>query len=138
MIGLVTLVWKAVAYRKKVDEDLARNLDRVGVFLQGEIVKSFGSPSAPLEGGPVTATGHKTTAKRYRAGQHSAPGDPPFVQTGMLRRSITYAREGMKKLLVGSSLKPQGNVHSYAWLLEKGSPGGQQPSVGMNIPLRLQ
>jgi len=57
--------------------------------------------------------------------QHSLPGEPPFVQTGMLRRSITFMREGAKKLLVGSSLKPQGGQHSYAWLLEMGSPGGQ-------------
>lgn len=124
-MSLFRLVWKADAYLKKVDAELGRNLDRVGVFLQGEIVRSFGSPGAPAEGGPRTPTGRKTTAKRFRSAQHSAPGEPPYVQTGTLRRSITFVREGAKKLLVGSSLQPQGNSHSYAWLLEMGSPGGQ-------------
>ena len=121
------LEWKGPEFVRKLDERLSRNLDSVGVFLQGEIVRSFGSPSAPPEGGAKTPVlGLTMRAKTFRAGQHSKPGEPPFVQTGTLRRSITFAREGLRKLLIGSSLKPQrGADHSYAWLLEMGSPGGQ-------------
>ena len=67
----------------------------------------------------------KSKQKAWREQHHSKPGDPPFVQTGTLRRSITYVVEGAKSVLVGSSLKPQGDSPSYAWLLEMGSPLGQ-------------
>lgn len=97
---------------KNVDDKIGRNLDHIGVFIQGEIVKSFGSGGAPGSGG--------TKGKI-----HSSPGEPPFVQTGTLRRSITFKRDG-NSLLVGSSLQPQGgSKYSYAWLLEMGSPLGQ-------------
>jgi hypothetical protein len=62
------------------------------------------------------------SAKKWRQGQHSLPGDPPFVQTGMLRRSITWAAPSKLVRLVGSSLKPQGNSGSYALCLEYGAP----------------
>ena len=73
----------------------------------------------------------RSKARAWREEQHSKPGDPPFVQTGTLRRSITFVVfEDLKRsryvLRVGSSLKPLENQkHSYAWLLEMGSPGGQ-------------
>ena len=118
------IVDKREAYLKALEQRMGRNLDRIGVFVQGEVVRSFGSPLAPGADGPVTATGRETTAKRFRMARHSKPGDPPFVQTGTLRRSITFKREG-KTVFVGSSLKPQGGNPSYAWMLEMGSPLGQ-------------
>ena len=99
--------WNIGEMIKKVDEKVGKNLDRVGVYLQGEIVNSFGSGGTPGSGGT-------------RGKVHSSPGEPPYVQTGTLRRSITFQREGTR-LLVGSSLKPQGSDHSYAWYLEMGS-----------------
>jgi hypothetical protein len=121
-----TVISRVAAYRRNLDARISRNLDSIGVFLQAEIVRSFGSPSAPdKDTGPTTPTGRKTTAKRFRKGQHSLPGDTPFVQTGTLRRSITFQRDGTKTVLVGSSLQPQGGNPSYAWMLEMGSPGGQ-------------
>jgi HK97 gp10 family phage protein len=115
------LVWNADKVLKNIDQKLGRNLDAVGVMLQRKVVESFGSPSALPEGGAVNGRGKKISAKKWRQGQHSKPGDPPFVQTGTLRRSITYERDGLRKLLVGSSLKPQGgSEHSYAFWLEMG------------------
>ena len=55
--------------------------------------------------------------------QHSAPRETPYVQTGMLRRSIAWAAPAKLVRLVGSMLKPQGGEgsHSYAWYLEYGT-----------------
>ena len=121
--------WRIGEVIKRVNEGIGGNLDRVGVFLQRYVVNSFGSPAAPGEDGPTTPTGKKNTAKRFRQAQHSKAGEPPFVQTGTLRRSIAFHREGNTVLLIGSSLKPQGNEHSYAWLLEMGSPSGLHPAA---------
>jgi HK97 gp10 family phage protein len=116
------LIWKAVQAKKAFEERISKNLDRVGVFLQNEVRMSFGSPDAYPEGGIRNKRGKKISAKKFRQMQHSQPDDPPFVQTGMLRRSISYQREGTKKLLLGSTLKPQnGSEHSYAFWLELGS-----------------
>jgi len=109
---ITKLVWKAKEVIDKVNRRLERNLDKVGVLLQRDIVMSFGSGGTPGSGG---------TKGRV----HSKPGEPPYVQTGNLRRSITFQREGHSKLLVGSTLQPEGSTPSYAWLLEMGSPGGQ-------------
>lgn len=60
------------------------------------------------------------SAKRWRGMHHSQPGDPPFVQTGHLRRSITF-NVSSDRVLIGSSLQPEGSDHSYAWYLEMGT-----------------
>lgn len=117
------VVWKAVEYKRNLDKRLEQNLDRIGVFLQGEIRQSFGSAPPLPDGGAVNGLGQKVSAKKWREKHHSAPGEPPYVQTGMLRRSISFQREGTKRLLVGSTLKPQGgSTHSYAFWLEIGCP----------------
>jgi len=94
----------------KYDEKVGRNLDRIGVFIQAKVVDSFGAGGAPGSGGT-------------KGQVHSQPGEPPFVQTGTLRRSIIYKREGTT-LHVGSSLQPQNSEHSYAWYMEYGTPLG--------------
>ena len=114
------VIWRGAEVLKKYREKLSRNMDRVGVTLQREVVQSFGNPPPYPEGGATTVEGNRISAKRWRRMHHSEPGDPPFVQTGMLRRSINYNVDGTK-LLLGSTLKPQGSDHSYAWLLEWGS-----------------
>jgi hypothetical protein len=111
----------------KVEAQVQQNMDKAAILLQGEIVKSFGSPSAMPDigllkrrrGGDFT----KLKAKEWRGMQHSAPGEPPYVQTGMLRRSIAWAAPTKLIRLVGSMLRPQGESgsHSYAWYLEYGT-----------------
>lgn len=117
MIG--TLIWKGAAVLKKYQEDLGRNMDRVGIMLQREVVESFGNPPPMPEEGATNKRGGKISAKRWRRTHHSQPGETPFVQTGMLRRSIQYNLNGTK-LLLGSTLQPQSSKHSYAWILEWG------------------
>ena len=117
------LVWRAQAVMAQVESRVQQNMDRAAIYLANDVVQSFGSPSAMPEGGvKVGRDQHKQTAKNYRQGQHSEPGDPPFVQTGMLRRSITFDAPSKLTRLVGSTLQPQGGGKgSYALCLEYGT-----------------
>lgn len=116
----ITLVWYAKQVMAQVEAKVQQNMDRAAIYLQGDIVKSFGSP--PPE--PDNRGGFKkNSSKKWKRRFHSAPGEPPYVQTGMLRRSITWAAPGPMTRLVGSSLQPQGGEgsHSYAYYLEYGT-----------------
>lgn len=120
------IVWYAKQVMDKVEAQVQQNMDKAAILLQGEIVKSFGSPSAMPKGLLKKTYGgdfRKMKAKEWRKMQHSAPGESPFVQTGMLRRSIVWAAPSKLVRLVGSALKPQGGTgsHSYAWYLEYGT-----------------
>ncbi|MFA5401617.1 MAG: hypothetical protein WC359_14300 [Dehalococcoidia bacterium] len=107
----------------QVEARVQENMDKAAIYLVNDVVKSFGSPSAYPEGGVrVGRDQHRQKEKNFRQGQHSAPGDPPFVQTGMLRRSITWNAPSKLVRLVGSALKPQGGGKgSYALCLEYGT-----------------
>ena len=119
------LVWRAQAVMDQVEKQVQENLDKAAIYLVNDVVRSFGSPSAMPDigllkrrrGGDFT----KLKEKEWRRMQSSAPGDPPFVQTGMLRRSITWDAPSKLVRLVGSALKPQGNSSSYALCLEYGT-----------------
>ena len=116
------IVWYAKQVMDKVEAQVQQNMDKAAILLQGEIVKSFGSPPAAPEGWKPGRS-KKSAEKVWRGKQHSAPGEPPYVQTGMLRRSITWAAPTKLIRLVGSMLRPQGESgsHSYAWYLEYGT-----------------
>lgn len=115
---LATLVWKQQIVVNNVEKTLRRNLDRASIYLVNDIVKSFGNP--PPE--PDPSGGYKkNSSKSWKRTHHSQPGEPPFVQTGHLRRSITWEKAGTLVRKIGSSLKPQGGLHSYAWYLEMGT-----------------
>ena len=116
------IVWYAKQVMDKVEAQVQQNMDKAAILLQGEIVKSFGSPPVAPEGWKPGRS-KKSAEKVWRGKQHSAPGEPPYVQTGMLRRSITWAAPTKLIRLVGSMLRPQGESgsHSYAWYLEYGT-----------------
>jgi hypothetical protein len=114
------VVWFGKKVMQEYNQKIEQGLDRAAIMLVNDIVKSFGSPPTPPEGGPKTITGQKMTAKRWRQVHHSQPGEPPFVQTGALRRSITFSKPAPRTRHVGSTLKPQGDSPSYAYILERG------------------
>jgi hypothetical protein len=105
----------------KVEQQVQRNMDKAAIYLQGEVVRSFGSPTALPAGGVRNARGRSISAKKWRSMQHSAPGDPPFIQLGNLKRSITWAAPSRLIRYVGSALQPQGGSPSYALCLEYGT-----------------
>lgn len=119
------LVWNAKAVMAKVEAEVQQNMDRAAIFLQGKITESFQSPASYPEGGAYVGEGkgrHRQSKKLFRSGQHSGPGEIPFIQTGHLKRSITWAAPDKHTRLVGSSLKPQGGGKgSYALCLEYGT-----------------
>lgn len=124
--ALGRIVWRGKQIMDQVEARVQQNMDKAAILLQGEIVRSFGSPSAMPEGALKRTYGgdfRKLKAKEWRGMQHSAPGEPPYVQTGMLRRSIAWAAPSKLIRLVGSALRPQGGSgsHSYAWYLEYGT-----------------
>lgn len=59
-------------------------------------------------------------AKAYRMAHHSKPGEPPFVQTGHLRRSITWRNNGRLRAWVGVNVG-NAEVSGYALALEFGT-----------------
>ena len=100
--------WKGAAFRTKVEARVQRNLDRAALFLIADIKKSYGSPASMPSGwnrsGMVYKQWHFYDDKakkgsglysvgkssQWRMMQHSKPGEPPFVQTGALRRGTTW------------------------------------------------
>ncbi len=115
------IVWRGKQVMGEVEAQVQQNMDKAAILLQGEIVKSFGSP--PPEPDFVKGGYKKNSSRSWKEAHHSAPGEPPYVQTGMLRRSIAWAAPTKLVRLVGSMLRPQGESgsHSYAWYLEYGT-----------------
>ena len=107
--------WHGARFKEKVMNRLSRNLDIAAEFLVSDIVRSF-PPSG--EAGTLSGGGNPNN--------HSQPGGIPFVQTGMLKRSIQWEPLGRLTRLIGSTLKPEGDQKSsYALYLEYGTPNGQ-------------
>lgn len=122
------LKWYAPNLLKQVGSEVAARMDRAAITMVNDVVRSFGAPQALPEGFNLyNQRGKKVTAKRFRMKQHSMPGEPPYVQTGHLRRSIHFDRPAPMERRVGSSMRPgdkdnpDSTKHSYAWYLEKGT-----------------
>ncbi|MDD5712003.1 MAG: hypothetical protein PHY31_04500 [Smithellaceae bacterium] len=94
-------------------------LDRASLFLVNDIVESFGNPPREPDGKGGTKA---NSSKKWKGMFHSMPGQPPYVQTGTLRRSIRSVKPMPLTRYVGSTLKPvNGAEHSYAFYLEMGT-----------------
>ncbi len=94
--------WDDRDFLKQVQTARVRTLKKAAVFLVGEVKKSFGN------------TGIAGATKADRAANRSMPGDPPNVDTGTLRRSITHELLNESTARVGSNIK-------YAPALELGT-----------------
>ena len=114
------VLWYGGPFLKKVGVQLGQNMDRAAIHLQRAVIQSFGSPQAyPDDYNLYNRVGDRISAKQFRKKQHSRPGEPPFVQTGHLRRSIKFDRPSTLTRRVGSTLR--GSPHSYAFYLEMGT-----------------
>uniref|UniRef100_A0A6M3MF03 Putative tail protein n=1 Tax=viral metagenome TaxID=1070528 RepID=A0A6M3MF03_9ZZZZ len=80
-------------------KELIQNLERLGGNVQNASVEALWTAGAHLEGAlkeklsqPGTGRTYKTGRKgaRYATHQASAPGEPPAVDTGRLRSSVTH------------------------------------------------
>lgn len=82
--------------RRKVQNDLKIGLVDAATFLKGELIEEVSKPGSGLMY-PVPGTKNQM----YQA---SAPGEPPAVMLGNLRRNITFKtnfRSGMLEVIVG-------------------------------------
>jgi hypothetical protein len=113
------LVWRAQAVMGQVEARVQQNMDRAAIYLVNDVVRSFGNP--PPEPDFKRGGYKKNSDRAWKEAHRSSPGDPPYVQTGMLRRSITFNKPDKLTRLVGSTLKPQGSTGSYALCLEYGT-----------------
>ena len=83
---MTTLRWDDKELVNAVGAAAARDLFRVGAAMESDIKRSFGSSGAKF-----TKSGDRRYAtKTERHGNRSKPGEPPHVDTGTLRRSITH------------------------------------------------
>lgn len=94
-------------------KELIQNLERLGGNVQDASIEAIWTAGAHLEGAakeklsqPGTGRTYKTgrSGERYATHQASAPGEPPAVDTGELRASVTHNVTGR----VGKSLPDPG------------------------------
>ena len=109
----VTTEWNGKELMIHAMRKIATNAERVGMMLDGEVVRSLS------KGQPV-----KRVGKRLVGLSPSKPGQPPRVLHGQLRNSISHrveVRRGSVTIYVGANTK-------YARALEFGNPkGGLSP-----------
>jgi hypothetical protein len=114
--------WRGDAFLKEVDAEVARRTSAAAVRLQARIRAEVSQPGTLRYGGSrdskgrsLKGTGRATTIYNFT---HSRPGNPPYKQTGHLRRSIAWEliRGTLRKVVgrVGTNLK-------YGLYLERGT-----------------
>ena len=97
--GKFGINWFDTSFLRLMDDEVDRNLRKAGIFVVNEVKRD------------LSTQGSKTSESATQ--KHSSPGDPPFRQTGQLRRSIARERVGAEER-VGSNIK-------YARFLELGT-----------------
>jgi hypothetical protein len=115
----MTMNWRGKQFIQKITDKVEGNLDRASIALVAGIKESFGSPSKMPKGQRTPVRGYRMKAKTYRGYQHSLPGQAPFIQTGNLKRSITYDKPESLIRRVGSTMKQDNK--GYALWLELGT-----------------
>jgi len=114
----MSIIWYAKQVMEKVEAQVAKNMDKAAIFMVNDVVKSFGNPPPePAKGGGTK----KNSSKAWKRGHPSAPGQPPNVQTGHLRRSITWQAPSALVRLVGSFMPKKDAGSNYAAALEYGT-----------------
>ncbi len=79
------LVWNEAKIRKKLEAELGRRLDAVGVIVTNHVREMIS-----IEGAGVGKRG-----KLIFGANPSAPGSPPHKQTGRLAASMAWERNGL-------------------------------------------
>lgn len=110
----VTYIDKSGPWLKRVEAAAETGLDAATQYLSTKMVESM--PAAPI---PVGQGGWKKTSRF-----HSAPGQPPFRQTGQLSRSVSNGRVGTLRWAAGTirgQAQTKDGQHNYGYLLEFGT-----------------
>ena len=80
--------WNATAFNSLVHTEQQKRLDKAGFFLENEIRKNIST---------------KGVSCGKRKGNRSQPGQPPFIECGQLRQSVTHELNN-NECLTGSNL----------------------------------
>lgn len=104
------------AYQAQFRRAVQRRLTTAAIYLSAQVRADI-SQSGTLRYHPLTKKGKVSKSQKtiYNF-THSAPFNPPYKQTGQLRRSIAYRVENMIAR-VGSNIK----VPRYPYYLETGT-----------------
>lgn len=93
--------WLGRQFQREVEAANRKALKKAGALVASSVKESFGD------------TGIPGATKGQRHANRSKPGEPPHVDTGVLKRSIHYKVVDAETVLVGSNVK-------YAHALEYG------------------
>jgi hypothetical protein len=100
------LKWNEPKVRRRIEEEVGRRLDACGIIVTNhvkELLSVEGSAKSPGKRG-----------KLIFGANPSRPGEPPHVQSGRLRASMAWERNGLV-LRIGTNVR-------YARALEQGRP----------------
>ena len=126
--------WYGEEAKAWIRQQVLGQLDTAGGFLSNDIKTHF-QKTSKIERAPRPAKGSaKAETRLWLYGKEhmrrtkfapSAPGEPPAIQTGTLRRSIGHERAGepdMPMVIVGPRTVKGGEGLKYARFLEFGTP----------------
>jgi len=118
------IVWRGPRVRKKLVMQVSRNMDMAAILIETTIKKSFGDSGG---GGSYwhDVAGKKITvkygpSKADRRKNPSKPGDPPNVDTGLLKRAVGFTKPSLLVRYVGTGLGSNAKT-GYAKHLEFGT-----------------
>lgn len=117
------VIWKGIGPQTtaRIMRVLKPRLDAAAVVVQESIVNSFGSP--PPQPYKRKAGFRQNSTKAWKRAHHSKPGDPPYVQTGHLKRSIGWdTPEGSPHIRrIGTGIGSGKEDPGYGFFLEFGT-----------------
>lgn len=123
--------WHGERYKAALRKAVDRRLSTASVYLASRIKADVSQPGTLRWSGGRDGKGRFLSKTVYNF-THSAPGNPPYKQTGRLRSSVTWevvTELGRTRGRVGSNVK-------YARALDQGYKGlKRRPYLGRNLQL---
>jgi len=115
------MLWYGSNVLRKVEATMSQKVERACIFLQGEVEKKLT--------GARSGKQYKRGGKTHTA---SAPGEPPTVDYGRLRGSITYATDMGQNSAVRSPALDEDGINKVGKLKHR-----QRGIVGTNVKYGL-
>jgi len=151
MASTVSMRWNEDDFKRAVTLTSASCMELACIKVADDVRTSFGS--APAEPKKRGGGFKKHISRKWRHSNRSKPGEPPHVDTGRLRASISYRTSDGRKQGPGANKLPEaeattptlvgvvGSVLEYAAPLEIGAPSRNlaarpylRPALERNLP----
>ena len=125
MAGLVE--WNGEQWTRELREEYRKNITAAAIYLVG-VIKADISQSGTLRYSAKPGGKYKKTVYNFT---HSVPGNPPYMQTGLLRSSIAWE---FVKGPSNTELARVGTLLKYGLYLEKGTRKmAARPYIEVNL-----